>query len=326
MTTSGTTPSGTTPAAEPRIQVKIPADLRDWLNRRAQLMLFAGRSFGDASYNQQARSDLLLLRDLLAAELERIPLTLWEAQAIADVAKGSLLQPYIGAGIGLAYASCEEDFRYAREEGPVPGYSSYGRKWGIDEEVLLAKLRALGPAADAALRAAIAAWWDRDETSEDTDEQAFRSLGLRLAADVRDCRYCGQRILRVDRDDTIPESLTERDPQWRLADPAAADEHGRRPSAEGYDQTFPWRCPEREKADAGARWEHRPPPTSTDVPGLDDLTSIPSEVQNEAPSSSARRSRCRSHQADAATANNASVGHRHRQDADVSGSRSLPRP
>ena len=263
------TTSDATPAAEPRIQVKIPVELRDWLAHRARLMLFAGPA-KDASANQQARTDLLLLRDLLAAELARIPLTLWEARAIADVAKGGPLEPYIGVGIGLTYAMCEEEFRYAREAGPVPGYSSYGRKWGINEDALLAKLRALGPTADAALRAAIAAWWQLGDKSADTDEKALSSLGVRLVVDVRDCRYCAQRVVRVDRDDTIPESLMERNPEWRLADPAAADEDGHRPGDDEYDESHPWRCPAREKLGAGARWEHRPPSTSTDVVGLDD--------------------------------------------------------
>ena len=130
------------------------------------------------SIHQQARAELGLWHAVLDAELRRIRLTGAELACVADVAAGSLLQPAVSLHAGTVYAQCYDAFRLTREYDPA-GISSYGAKHGIDEQDLLDRLGALGPAADHALADAISRWWagDLDATAE-----GFAAVGLRVAA------------------------------------------------------------------------------------------------------------------------------------------------
>lgn len=170
-------------APDNRLQVRVSSDLIDWLNDRAQRFM---SSFGSRdSQHEQARTELELWREVLAVELRRIPLTVAEASCLADVLNGSLISgPAVALSIGLVAAAVEDAFRLTREDDPTGGaVSSYGAKHGIDEELLLGKLRRLGPAADHALADAIARWWAQPDP--DATAEGFRAVGLRINEQVR---------------------------------------------------------------------------------------------------------------------------------------------
>jgi len=157
----------------------------------AWLAQSAGLARTGASPSMQARTDLGLLQMILDAELRRVRLTLAQANCLADVLNGTIVDATIGAGLGLAYAECYDAFRLAREGLPISDLSSYGAKWGPEdgdpakwEQDLLDLLGRLGPAADYALRRAVALWWETSgRESADTEEEqaaAFAAVGLRV--------------------------------------------------------------------------------------------------------------------------------------------------
>jgi hypothetical protein len=145
-----------------RIQFRVPAELHDWLHERS------GLSMHGNSTDRQAEEDLGLLKMIIDEELRGVRLTLEQASCVADVLNGPVLEPAVGsASLGMVYAACCDAFMYARM-GPEPGRSSYGRKhcprpelWQEWEDFLLGYLLSLRPAADYALRYAIALWWER---------------------------------------------------------------------------------------------------------------------------------------------------------------------
>jgi len=160
-----------TETANPRIQARLPEYLATWLTGRSELM-------GTGSHNQQAVMELGLWQTALEHELRRIRLTLPQARAIAAVCNDRTLAPTITAsGPGQVFAACYDAFRIARERTHLPDMSSYAAQFGIDEQALLDYLGSLGPAADAALRDALARWWRDDH--EDTVE-GFARVGLRV--------------------------------------------------------------------------------------------------------------------------------------------------
>lgn len=145
-----------------------------WLTQRSERM-------ATGSPNLQVRVELGLWHAALTAELRRIPLTVAEASCLADVLNGAMLTPGIGA---LTWMEVEDAFGFARDTDlPDPNASSYAAKWGVDEESLLTRLRRLGPAADHALRDAIARWWESD--GEATVE-GFQAVGITIVAGPRD--------------------------------------------------------------------------------------------------------------------------------------------
>lgn len=175
---------------DPMIRFRPSDSLTAWLAQSADLARTG------ASPSMQAKADLGLLQMILDAELRRVRLTLAQAHCLADVMNGTITDATIGAGLGLAYAECYDAFRLAREDVPISDLSSYGAKWGPEdgdaaewEQDLLDILGRLGPAADYALRRAIAAWWDLDDDSTEDAETdmdkariaRFASVGLRIA-------------------------------------------------------------------------------------------------------------------------------------------------
>jgi hypothetical protein len=140
----------------------------------------------------QAQAELGMWRDALDGELRRVRLTLAQASCVADVLNGTALTPGVSGTLGIVYAECYEAFRLAREDrsgnplpAPLGDVSSYGAKWGPEgtgpakwEQELLDYLGRLGPAADMALRDAVARWWDGAflPTAE-----GFAAVGLRVA-------------------------------------------------------------------------------------------------------------------------------------------------
>jgi hypothetical protein len=160
-----------------RIQCWIPNDLHAWINKRSHL------SMRGNSTDKQAAEDLGLLQMIIDAELEGVRLTLEQARCVADVLNGAILEPAVGGSFGLAFAGCCDAFMGARM-GPVPGKSSYGAKhspgpdmWEEWEDFLLGYLRSLRPAADYALRYAIALWWAREAPDS---AEGFAAAGLRI--------------------------------------------------------------------------------------------------------------------------------------------------
>lgn len=143
-----------------------------------QLFAFlAGRSvrMGTRSADLQARAEIEIWRDVMAAELRRSPLTVGEANCLAGILKGH--RPSSGpapSSIGVCYAEAEQAFRLARE---IAERAPAGKWWGIDEGALLDRLKRLGPAADMALQDAIAHWHTGrfDPTAE-----GFEAAGLRI--------------------------------------------------------------------------------------------------------------------------------------------------
>lgn len=121
---------------------------------------------------KSAVESLMMICDM---ELRRIPLTAEEAGLLADVL-GAMMQSGIGrlAAVELANATSGTDplgqdmaQSYAAHHGLPEG--QIGR--------LQARLLALGPAADFALRLAIARWWHGDLP---VTADGFRAAGLRI--------------------------------------------------------------------------------------------------------------------------------------------------
>lgn len=171
--------------AEDMIRFRPSDSLTAWLAQSASLARTG------ASPSMQARTDLILLQMICDAELRRVRFTLAQAHCLADVMNGTIVDATIGAGLGLVYAECYDAFRLAREDVPIADLSSYGAKWGPEdgdsakwEQDLLDLLSRLGPAADYALRRAIAAWWNLDDDGEpDNDEgriAKFARVGLKV--------------------------------------------------------------------------------------------------------------------------------------------------
>lgn len=160
-----------------RIQVRVSPEAGAWLEDRAERM-------HTGSHHEQARAELAMWRDALAAELRRIRLTRAQAACIADVLNSSHIQPGIGR---LVYAEVSDAFMLAND-GPVPGYSSYGKKWNIDEQALLEYLLRLGPTADHALLDAFSRWWALD--GEATVE-GFAEVGLTVVDETSDSERDG---------------------------------------------------------------------------------------------------------------------------------------
>lgn len=168
--------------ASPRIQARLTGEMAGWLDNRAT------RMFGSRNRNRQAITELGLWRSVLDLELRRVRLTLAQANCIADVLNGCGMAPAVSARPGMIYAACWEEFQIARETGG--DVSSYGAKHGPEgcdpkqwEQDLLGYLGRLSPAADHALRDAIAAWWDFPGWDESTlDEEDSDELNIRQFA------------------------------------------------------------------------------------------------------------------------------------------------
>jgi len=135
--------------------------MQAWLIERATRLARAD------SVPRQAKLELGLWRDHMRAELARSTWTTGEIGCIADILNGTALDAQVGS---LLWADLSDAF-----EGMG---GAYGKKWGIDEDALVAKARALGPTACHALVEAVARWW-ADPASQ-PDAESWRAVGLRV--------------------------------------------------------------------------------------------------------------------------------------------------
>lgn len=149
--------------------------LADWLDDRTNRMM-------TGSLDIQARQELGMWRSALAGELRRIRLTVDQANCLADVMNGALMDAAMAGTAGIVFYNAADAFQLARDT-PFPLESSYGEKWSIDEDGLLDYLRRLGPTADHALHDAISRWWNAK--CEPTVE-GWASVGLTVAPSAKD--------------------------------------------------------------------------------------------------------------------------------------------
>lgn len=156
--------------ADRRVTTRLSEDVAEWLEDRTDRM-------NTGSTDIQARLELGMWRTALAGELRRIRLTVDQANCLADVMNGSLMDAALAGSAGIVFYNAADAFQLARDT-PFPGESSYGAKWSIDEKELLEYLQRLGPTADHALHDAITRWWKTD--AEPTVE-GWATVGLTVA-------------------------------------------------------------------------------------------------------------------------------------------------
>lgn len=154
------------PKQDNRIQFRAEPHLLNWLRSRAERYSTGG------SIHLQAEHDLIVLRELFAAEKRQLRFSVSDLNALADLTQATAFTAGdYGAGtlaaeladalsLAATYPDDEEDI---------------SAKWGVDGAALLDNLRQLGPAAEAALIDALA---ERRQTSAELNVAGWRSVGL----------------------------------------------------------------------------------------------------------------------------------------------------
>lgn len=153
----------------PPTTVRFSDSTGEWLTELSAVSML-GQGLGGS-----AATAVGTLADLCAMELRRIPLSLGEAGLLADVL-GAMLQ----VGIGRLAASELADATQGVDPLGQDLAASYEAHHDLpDGQVarLTERLMALGPAADFALRLAVARWWHRQL---DATAEGFRAAGLRI--------------------------------------------------------------------------------------------------------------------------------------------------
>lgn len=153
--------------------VRLPDDVSAWLADLAAVTvtgLMPAATVPDA---------IRLIIATLDAELRRLPLTPGEAALLAEVRGGPILDAGLGIGVGSGIMLMD------LADATDPGWADQTlraeleAKHGLPEGGV-ARLRAkldLGPAADLALRLALARWWQHDLPAT---AEGFRQVGLRI--------------------------------------------------------------------------------------------------------------------------------------------------
>lgn len=149
------------------VQFTSSPGLAQWLLDRADLFRAA------PSAGLQAKTELMLWRDLLAAETARQRWTLPELAALAGVRNQRSWPAWVHvyaagvpAGVGFAAGVMLESFQL-----------DPGRYTGFDQAAFTAKLLALGPVADHALVTAIARWLDG---KHEHDADGWAAVGIQV--------------------------------------------------------------------------------------------------------------------------------------------------
>lgn len=179
------------PPAGVRVEVRVPQDELDVVDQiAAGLHLTRADIVRDAILERveihrlglddwlQQRSDhsrvprgiaheLSTLRDILSLELAAHAFTPAQLCLVADALNGSMTH------YGVGRITADEVSDAIANEQHLPA------KWGVDPDELTQLLSALGPAADAALRDAIATFWNQGSADLDPGEpHLWRELGL----------------------------------------------------------------------------------------------------------------------------------------------------
>lgn len=131
------------PTKDTRLQVRIPDDLRQWLTERSE------REGGTGSADLRARRELMRWRQVLTAELRGPRWRAAELEALARILADVPYSEWPWCGIGFMQAILED----RREEDPDFPLQDPDAIAGLQ-----AKLRGLGPAANAALMDGIYRW------------------------------------------------------------------------------------------------------------------------------------------------------------------------
>ncbi len=164
----------------PRLAVALRPDIRAWVEGIAQWV---------SEPPAATVSNLLgAMHAILCGELRRVPLTVAEANTLVSIV-GNDFEVGITVGSLRTFASVSEAFDLAHD--PIVGIPSYANRFRIDEEQLLTKLRRLGPAADLALRTALAQLSYAECVGEDsgtvgTQAEKYRAVGLSIIDDPKD--------------------------------------------------------------------------------------------------------------------------------------------
>lgn len=157
-------------SSDTRLQVRLGEGLHAWLTDRAA-------RYASPSRHEHGRAELGMWRDVMAAELRRIRLTLPQARCIAQVIDGPLLTPGVPARLGMVYAEVYDAFRIF-EDSPTNDDEAFP----LDEDgrkELLDYLGRLGPAADMALYDAFSRWW---ASGGKATVEGFAKVGLTVIA------------------------------------------------------------------------------------------------------------------------------------------------
>lgn len=137
------------------VNIRVPDDLAEWVTAR------------QAAYHEPVsigvglKAEAAMLRDILAAELRRIRLTLDELHAIATVMDAATVDRAIAGSTGLI-------------EGEVRDARAFGQ---TIPDTLIDKLGLLGPAGDHALCSAIARW---QAAGGDHSIEGWTQVGVRV--------------------------------------------------------------------------------------------------------------------------------------------------
>ena len=160
MTMTDGTAAGT---AAPRVEFRATGGLGAWLeSRRERTVLARDRDGGGTALGMQARLELALWRDVLAAELAAMPpIPLAWADALTEVTGGEQMSAAIAAvrpdGSHYPVLWAEWSVRRADIAGH-PG-NTFAARYGLDEDKLDSWLKSLSPARDHAVRDALSRWW-----------------------------------------------------------------------------------------------------------------------------------------------------------------------
>lgn len=159
--------------ADTRIQARVSEDVAAWLAERDERMFSGGTGL-------QAKVELGIWKDALAAELRRIRLTLNQANCLADILNGTMISAGVAGRVPVVLMEASDAFHLAREEPLAYDEVPYGTKWDIDEKKLTEYLRTLGPTADHALQDAVSRWW---QTDAEATVEGWATVGLTVVPD-----------------------------------------------------------------------------------------------------------------------------------------------
>ena len=137
------------------VNIRVPDDLAEWVTSR-QTAFHEPSSVGVG-----LKAEATMLRDILAAELRRIRLTLEELHVIASVVGATAIDRAIAGSTGLI-------------EGELRDARSFGQDIAED---LIDKVAMLGPAGDHALHCAVIQWWT---AGGDHSIEGWAQVGVRV--------------------------------------------------------------------------------------------------------------------------------------------------